>query len=160
MLQHLSTPPSSRELHDGVRKLIAVQVVGVHRDCLQCGRTCESCKLQCVRRCKQCSTEYCVQHDDGCSTNEVWMTLRHRVVMLIVYSVLGAVIAADLRESYSRLLQASQGTIRPPDQPQWGLSYIPVSSSRQLCSIDHVGVHRSMTNGSYHSSPGSTEHLD
>ncbi|KAL1963291.1 hypothetical protein VTN77DRAFT_8514 [Rasamsonia byssochlamydoides] len=41
---------------------------GVSRDCWECGPTCASCKLECQRSCESCPGEYCIEHNDGCST--------------------------------------------------------------------------------------------
>ncbi|CZT15947.1 uncharacterized protein RCC_01786 [Ramularia collo-cygni] len=41
--------------------------VGVHRDCFECGRTCEQCKSQVIKNCRQCLAEYCFPHDEHCS---------------------------------------------------------------------------------------------
>lgn len=77
------------------------QVIGVHRDCWTCGRTCELCHLQCVRKCRQCSTEYCVHHDDGCSANEVRCSGLSSSLRLTSRSALGAVTAEGLQENSS-----------------------------------------------------------
>ncbi|KAF1348176.1 hypothetical protein BDV97DRAFT_356937 [Delphinella strobiligena] len=45
-------------------------VKGVHRDCFDCGRTCNECKDRNMRRCQSpgCNSEYCFVHAEGSSS--------------------------------------------------------------------------------------------
>ncbi|EED18372.1 ubiquitin fusion degradation protein (Ufd1), putative [Talaromyces stipitatus ATCC 10500] len=44
---------------------------GVSRDCWECGPTCASCKLERQRSCGTCYGEYCLKHNDGCSSTKL-----------------------------------------------------------------------------------------
>ncbi|KAJ5770798.1 uncharacterized protein N7511_002849 [Penicillium nucicola] len=45
-----------------------LQERGVSKDCWECGPTCASCKLECQHTCQGCSGDYCIQHNEGCSS--------------------------------------------------------------------------------------------
>lgn len=121
------------------------QVIGVHRDCWTCGRTCELCHLQCVRKCRQCSTEYCVHHDDGCTSNEVCCPSYQSGTKLMIGSAPGAVTAGDLRESSSSLLSTATAPVnRPRCCPRHEFSHcvssitLLHSSARCLSPLEHL----------------------
>lgn len=52
---------------------------GVHRDCFDCGRTCQSCRDTSLRRCQSpgCNSEYCVMHAEGSTETRVSSPLLH-----------------------------------------------------------------------------------
>ncbi|KAL2845325.1 hypothetical protein BJX68DRAFT_134055 [Aspergillus pseudodeflectus] len=55
---------------------------GVSKDCWECGPTCASCKLDCQRTCQTCQGDYCIEHNEGCSSTMCdWCntSTRHRV---------------------------------------------------------------------------------
>ncbi|KAL4877266.1 hypothetical protein BJY04DRAFT_129619 [Aspergillus karnatakaensis] len=55
---------------------------GVTKDCWECGPTCASCKLDCQRSCQNCQGDYCIEHNEGCSSSMCdWCNTsrRHRV---------------------------------------------------------------------------------
>ncbi|KAL3441924.1 hypothetical protein BJX65DRAFT_242293 [Aspergillus insuetus] len=55
---------------------------GVIKDCWECGPTCASCKLDCQRTCQTCQGDYCIEHNEGCSSTMCdWCntSTRHRV---------------------------------------------------------------------------------
>ncbi|KAL4965385.1 uncharacterized protein BDV14DRAFT_173153 [Aspergillus stella-maris] len=55
---------------------------GVTKDCWECGPTCASCKLECQRSCQNCQGGYCIEHNEGCSSNMCdWCntSTRHRM---------------------------------------------------------------------------------
>ncbi|RAK84274.1 hypothetical protein BO79DRAFT_203057 [Aspergillus costaricaensis CBS 115574] len=55
---------------------------GVSKDCWECGPTCVQCKTECQRTCQSCRGEYCVEHNEGCSSTMCdWCnaSTRHRV---------------------------------------------------------------------------------
>ncbi|PYH89285.1 hypothetical protein BO71DRAFT_337015 [Aspergillus ellipticus CBS 707.79] len=41
---------------------------GVSKDCWECGPTCSMCKAECQRTCYNCRGDYCVEHNEGCSS--------------------------------------------------------------------------------------------
>lgn len=41
---------------------------GVSKDCWECGPTCSACKIDCQRTCQNCTGDYCVEHNEGCSS--------------------------------------------------------------------------------------------
>ncbi|KAL4976527.1 hypothetical protein BDW66DRAFT_134675 [Aspergillus desertorum] len=41
---------------------------GVSKDCWECGPTCAACKLDCHRNCQNCQGDYCIEHNEGCSS--------------------------------------------------------------------------------------------
>ncbi|KAL4787522.1 hypothetical protein BJX76DRAFT_298877 [Aspergillus varians] len=55
---------------------------GVTKDCWECGPTCAACKLECQRSCQTCQGDYCLEHNEGCSSTMCdWCntSTRHRV---------------------------------------------------------------------------------
>ncbi|RAL13629.1 uncharacterized protein BO97DRAFT_449693 [Aspergillus homomorphus CBS 101889] len=55
---------------------------GVSKDCWECGPTCVMCKAECQRTCNTCRGNYCVEHNEGCSSTLCdWCntSTRHRV---------------------------------------------------------------------------------
>ncbi|PYI12097.1 hypothetical protein BO78DRAFT_332182 [Aspergillus sclerotiicarbonarius CBS 121057] len=55
---------------------------GVSKDCWECGPTCAQCKAECQRTCRSCRGDYCVEHNEGCSSTMCdWCntSTRHRV---------------------------------------------------------------------------------
>ncbi|KAL5333590.1 hypothetical protein BJX70DRAFT_55887 [Aspergillus crustosus] len=55
---------------------------GVTKDCWECGPTCAACKLDCQRSCQACQGDYCIEHNEGCSSTMCdWCntSTRHRV---------------------------------------------------------------------------------
>ncbi|PYI24246.1 hypothetical protein BO99DRAFT_374163 [Aspergillus violaceofuscus CBS 115571] len=55
---------------------------GVSKDCWECGPTCAMCKAECQRTCNTCRGDYCVEHNEGCSSTLCdWCntSTRHRV---------------------------------------------------------------------------------
>ncbi|KAL4869331.1 hypothetical protein BDV12DRAFT_167934 [Aspergillus spectabilis] len=55
---------------------------GVTKDCWECGPTCAACKLDCQRSCQACQGDYCIEHNEGCSSTMCdWCNTsrRHRV---------------------------------------------------------------------------------
>ncbi|KAL2836051.1 hypothetical protein BJY01DRAFT_62463 [Aspergillus pseudoustus] len=55
---------------------------GVTKDCWECGPACASCKLDCQRTCQTCQGDYCIEHNEGCSSTMCdWCntSTRHRV---------------------------------------------------------------------------------
>ncbi|KAL4923255.1 uncharacterized protein BDV17DRAFT_247106 [Aspergillus undulatus] len=55
---------------------------GVTKDCWECGPTCAACKLDCQRGCQNCQGDYCIEHNEGCSSTMCdWCntSTRHRM---------------------------------------------------------------------------------
>ncbi|KAH8430345.1 uncharacterized protein LDX57_008009 [Aspergillus melleus] len=55
---------------------------GVSKDCWECGPTCAACKVECQRTCQSCRGEYCIEHNEGCSSTMCdWCntSTRHRL---------------------------------------------------------------------------------
>ncbi|KAL4994809.1 hypothetical protein BDV10DRAFT_176010 [Aspergillus recurvatus] len=55
---------------------------GVSKDCWECGPTCAACKLDCQRSCQNCQGDYCIEHNEGCSSTMCdWCntSTRHRM---------------------------------------------------------------------------------
>ncbi|KAL4746181.1 hypothetical protein BDW72DRAFT_39274 [Aspergillus terricola var. indicus] len=58
---------------------------GVSKDCWECGPTCAACKLDCQRSCQNCQGDYCIEHNEGCSSTMCdWCntSTRHRLRQL------------------------------------------------------------------------------
>ncbi|KAL4888538.1 hypothetical protein BDV59DRAFT_188419 [Aspergillus ambiguus] len=55
---------------------------GVSRDCWECGPACAECQAACQRTCQNCQGDYCVEHNEGCSSTMCdWCntSARHRM---------------------------------------------------------------------------------
>ncbi|KKK17801.1 hypothetical protein ARAM_002077 [Aspergillus rambellii] len=48
--------------------------LGVTKDCWECGPTCIACKLEYQRTCQNCQGDYCVEHNEGCSSTMVMIS--------------------------------------------------------------------------------------
>ncbi|PKX99909.1 hypothetical protein P168DRAFT_293794 [Aspergillus campestris IBT 28561] len=56
--------------------------LGVSKDCWECGPTCSNCKPKYERTCQNCQGDYCIEHNDGCSSTMCdWCntSTRHRM---------------------------------------------------------------------------------
>ncbi|KAK2796239.1 hypothetical protein FQN51_009521, partial [Onygenales sp. PD_10] len=79
-LPHPEKPRHHRTLHQTASPVQATEesnpqqqkrfASGVSRDCWECGPTCGTCKTEVQRTCTTCSGEYCIEHNDGCSSTK------------------------------------------------------------------------------------------
>ncbi|KAF2746405.1 hypothetical protein M011DRAFT_468503 [Sporormia fimetaria CBS 119925] len=52
---------------DGSAPKETIKIIGVRRDCFDCGPTCITCKQLFMRKCTKCKNEYCLEDNDASS---------------------------------------------------------------------------------------------